>query len=289
MNNNIEREILRIQKEEITAFHIYSNLAGIIKDKKNAAILSKIASHEKKHYEILRKYSGKMVEASHFKVFLYTWMARLLGLTFSLKLMENAEKNADFNYKELKKDVKELSSILKDEDKHEKELIALIDEESLNYMGSVVLGLNDALVELSGALAGFTFAIQKSRTIALMGLITGIAATFSMAASEFLSQRQEHADKKIAVKSSVYTGIAYIVTVVLLILPYFLFENPFHSLILMLVIVILIILFFNFYISVARDLPFKRRFLEMAIISIGVAALSFGIGWFVKTFLGLDI
>jgi len=41
---------------------------------------------------------------------------------------------------------------------------------------------------------------------------------------------------------------------------------------------ILIILVFNFYISVAKDLPFKQRFFEMAGISLGVAVISFIIG-----------
>ncbi len=289
MDIRVEKEILRIQKEELTAHLIYSRLAGLTKDKKNAELLNKIAEHEKKHYEILRKYSGRMVGPNRFRVFAFTWMGRILGLTFSLKLMENQEKNASINYQYIKKDVKELALILKDEDKHEKELLNMLDEERLNYMGSVVLGLNDALVELSGALAGFTFAIQKNKTIALMGLITGIAATFSMAASEFLSQRQEQDDRQKALKSSIYTGIAYIITVILLILPYFLLENPFHSLILMMVMVMIIILFFNFYISVARELNFRRRFLEMAAISVSVAALSFGIGWIVKTVWGMDI
>jgi VIT1/CCC1 family predicted Fe2+/Mn2+ transporter len=164
----------------------------------------------------------------------------------------------------------------------------MIDEEALNYMGSVVLGLNDALVELSGAMAGFTFAIQKSRTIALLGLITGIAATFSMAASEFLSQRQE-GPVNVALKSSLYTGIAYVGTVILLVLPYLIIYNPFINLGVMMLIAIIIIVIFNFYISVAKELPFKKRFAEMALISISVAVISFGVGWLVRTFLGLEI
>jgi VIT1/CCC1 family predicted Fe2+/Mn2+ transporter len=56
-----------------------------------------------------------------------------------------------------------------------------------------------------------------------------------------------------------------------------------------LVIAILIILCFTFYISVAQDLPFKRRFFEMAGISLGVSAISFVIGYLVKGFLGVDV
>lgn len=214
-------------------------------------------------------------------------IAETLGLTFSLKLLEKGEEKATSAYQAIIANFPELKQVLEDEEEHERELIGLINEERLNYMGSIVLGLNDALVELTGALAGYTFAIQNSRVIALIGLITGISASFSMAASEFLSKKQEKEEN--ALKSSIYTGIAYIITVSLLILPFLLLPNHFLNLGLSVLMAILIILGFNFYISVAKDLPFKKRFLEMAGISLGVTAISFGIGWAVRTFLGLEI
>jgi len=124
-----------------------------------------------------------------------------------------------------------------------------------------------------------------------MGLITGISASLSMAASEYLSTKSE-ADPEIqqrAAKSALYTGIAYIFTVIALVIPYFLIVNYITSLIVTIVIAITIIFVFNFYISVANDYNFKRRFIEMAAISIGVATLSFIIGYLVKTFLGFEI
>ncbi|MBM3232434.1 rubrerythrin family protein, partial [Candidatus Pacearchaeota archaeon] len=48
-------------------------------------------------------------------------------------------------------------------------------EDKCNYNGAVVLGLNDALVELSGALVGLSFALMETKTIATVGLITGFA------------------------------------------------------------------------------------------------------------------
>ena len=259
------------------------------KDPNNAKILQKISEHELKQYNILKTYTKKDIAPERVKIMMYGIMASVLGLTFSLKLMENSEKEADFTYSKTDNEILELKEILKDEDSHEHALLEMLDEERLNYMGSIVLGLNDALVELTGALAGFTFAIQNSRTIALMGLITGIAASFSMAASEFLSQRQEKEDSKKALKSSLYTGIAYVFTVFFLVLPFFLFNNPFVNLAVMMGTAVLIILFFNYYISVAKKLPFKRRFFEIFLISVGVGALSFGIGWIVRTFFGLEI
>ena len=88
-------------------------------------------------------------------------------------------------------------------------------------MGSMVLGMNDALVELTGTLAGLSLAMQNTRIIALSGLITGISATLSMASSEFLSAKSEGNEN--ALKSCIYTGIAYLITVTLLILPYLIF------------------------------------------------------------------
>ena len=63
----------------------------------------------------------------------------------------------------------------------------------------------------------------------------------------------------------------------------------FGKLFTMLCIVVLIIFFFTYYISVAKSLPFKKRFIEMAGISLTVAGISFLIGLLVKQFLGIDI
>ncbi len=214
-------------------------------------------------------------------------MTRILGLTFGIKLLEKSESKAIETYKTLNAELAYLDDIIEDEERHEDELIAMIDEERLNYMGSVVLGLNDALVELTGALAGYTFAFQNTKLIAITGLITGISASFSMAASEYLATKQEGGDD--ALKSSIYTGMAYVFTVLFLILPFLLLSNPFVSLGVTLVVAVLIIFIFNYYISVAKDYHFKKRFFEMATISLGVAAISFAIGVLINRYIGIDI
>jgi VIT1/CCC1 family predicted Fe2+/Mn2+ transporter len=81
------------------------------------------------------------------------------------------------------------------------------------------LGLNDALVELTGALAGLPLAFGDVKIIALSGLITGIAASLSITASEFIFTSAEDTEKKLG-RAALYTGIAYVLTVTLLILPY---------------------------------------------------------------------
>ncbi len=280
--------IKKFQKNEITEFHIYSRLAKVIKDKNNADILQRIGNEEKAHYETLKIYTNTEVKPNKLAIKWYYFLARIFGITFGIKLMEHGEDNAQKSYKEYIEDIPEVERIIKEENAHEQQLIGLIDEERLKYAGSIVLGLNDALVELTGALAGLSLALQNTKLIAMAGLITGIAASFSMAASEYLSQKADDTSEN-ALKSATYTGFAYIITVGLLILPYLLIPNYLVCLGLTLSIAILIIFLFNYYISVAKDLNFKQRFAEMAIISLSVSALSFGIGFIVKRALGVDV
>src|SRR6056297_3302558 len=263
-------KLLSDQQDEITAYYLYHKIADFVKDKENKEIVREVAEDELKHYNHLKEITGKELKPERFKIFLFYWITKIFGITFGIKLLERSETEAIASYQEkTDEDVKGIEEIVRDEERHEDELINMIDEDRLNYMGSVVLGLNDALVELTGALAGYTFAFQNTRLIALTGLITGISASFSMAASEYLAKKHEEGQD--AVKSSIYTGIAYVFTVVFLILPF------------------LLIFLFNYYISVAKDYNFKKRFGEMAAISLGVAGISFLIGVLIKQFIGVDI
>ena len=276
------------QRIEITEHHIYKNLAKSIKDPENSKILRQIADDELRHYEDWKKYTQRDVKPNQWDIFKYTFISRFFGFTFGIKLMERGEEKAQGNYAELKGKIPEIDQWIHDEEIHEQKLLGMLDEERLRYAGSVVLGLNDALVELTGALAGLTLALQNVKLIALSGLITGIAASLSMAASEYLSTRSEDTDKH-PVRAAIYTGIAYIITVTLLVLPYLIFQNYILDLIITLTIGVLIIAVFNYYISVAKDESFKKSFLEMAGLSLGVALFSFIIGYFIRQWLGVEI
>ena len=283
----VMKELIFDQKNEIDGCIIYGRTAQMVKNPDNAALLSRISADEKRHYDLLKTFTGRDVKPRRFKIFIFMLFTRLFGITFALKFLENAEEGAHTGYRNIDEHIPELKEVIEEEEKHERELIEMLNEKRLDYIGSIVLGLNDALVELTGALAGYTFAIQDSRNIALLGLITGISASLSMGASEYLSKKQEKEER--ALSSSLYTGIAYIITVALLVLPFLLLSNPFINLGITVVIAVLIIFFFNYYISVAKDLSFKKRFLEMAGISIAVAVISFLIGWAVRTFLGFEL
>ena len=281
--------IRKMQQNECNESVIYEKIAKFAKGDENKKTLQRLAQEEHAHNKIWEKYTGEELKPQKMKVFFYTAIARILGFTFAVKLMERGEGNAQEEYAMLAEEVPESITIHHQEEEHEQALLAMLDEESLQYVGSMVLGLSDALVELTGSLAGFTLALQNTRLIALSGLIVGISATFSMASSEFLSARSE--GRTDAFKSCSYTGTAYLLTVVALILPYLLFSTTQYiaALICMLAVVVLIIAGFTYYTSVAQDQSFGKRFLEMAGISIAVAVISFFVGILAKQFLGVDI
>lgn len=286
-DKNAISDFLFFQEDEITSSIVYAKLAHIVKDSENKKTLLQIAAEEKAHYEILKRHTGKEVAPNRWRIFKYYWLARILGLTFAIKLMEKEERDAQEVYARYP-EYPELEKLGRDEEVHEQKLIGLINEEKLEYMGSVVLGLNDALVEFTGALAGFTLALSNAPLIALTGSITGIAAALSMASSEYLSTKSEEGDSKHPVKAAVYTGIAYIITVVALVAPFIFIENVLIALGLMLFMALTIIALFNYYYAVARGESFKKRFLEMAILSFTVAGISFLIGYALKTLTGID-
>ncbi|MFW6107861.1 MAG: VIT1/CCC1 transporter family protein [bacterium] len=288
MDESLRRQLLHAQENEITEYHVYRSLAAREKDRQNRQVLNEIAEDERRHYEFWKEKTGEDVGPRTWDRIKYTWLARLAGLTFAVKLMERGEERAEQNYAHLTEQLAEAADIAADEGRHEDELLEMIDEQRLRYVGSIVLGLSDALVELTGALAGLTLALGDGRLIAMTGLITGIAASLSMAASEYLSTRAEQDHEKHAGLASLYTGGAYVVTVGLLILPFLLVPVPLLALGWSLAHAVLVILAFTFYVSVARDTPFGHRFAEMAGLCLGVAVVSFGVGYLVRVLFGVE-
>lgn len=200
-------EFTRFQRNEITESILYERLASIEKDENNRKTLRLIAAEEKSHYAILKKYTGKEIGPDYKRIARFYFLARILGITFAIKLMESSEENAHNNYD---------------------------------------------------------------------------------ASSEYLSTKSEGDDKKHPVKAAVYTGIAYLITVVSLVTPFILISNVIVALGVMLTMALIIIALFNYYYSVARGESFRKRFTEMAVLSFSVAGISFLIGYALKTFTGID-
>lgn len=282
---DLKKEMLEQQKNEITEHHIYKKLAKSLKPH-NKKVMERISQTELKHYNFWKQRTKQDIKPDMLAVWFYYIISKILGVTFGIKLMEKCEKSAQEFYKNISKKMPGAKKLIKDEKQHEKELIKLLKEERMDYAGSIVLGLNDGIVELTGALAGFTLALAQPLLIGVAGLITGTAGAMSMGASEYLSTKTEKTGKDPLV-AALYTGFAYFFAIVLLCFPYLLGINVYYALGSTLAIAALLIAAFTFYVSVAQDLSFKKRFGEMFGLSMGIATISFVLGYILRALFGV--
>ena len=288
----ISKELMKLvekaQVDEEQGTILYAFMAKREKNEENKKLLEQMSKDEAKHAAVWKNITKKDLKAGKLSIIWFKILTVVMGFTFVVKIMQKKENLAQAGYEKMKQELPEAAAILEDERRHEKELYNMLDEERLHYIGAMVLGLNDALVELTGAIAGVTFALANTRWVALTGIITGVSATFSMAASNYLAERADNNPK--ALKSSIYTGMAYLITVALLVLPYLLFPTHMYvvAFAVMIVTVIFIIMFFNYYISVAKEEPFLKNFVTMAVISLSVAVISYIIGILAKELLGIE-
>ena len=289
LTDALKAKVLAAQRQEITEHAVYVELARSAKDKAHAGILEKIALEELGHYNHFKSITGQDIGPDRWQVIYFSFIGRTLGLNFGLKLMEQGEHLAQEIYTHLKAAAPDIEAVIKDEEKHELMLIDLIEEDRLKYVSSVILGLNDALIELTATVAGFTLALQNTKLIGMLGLITGIAAAMSMAASEYLATKHEAAQDKDPYKASLYTGISYIGVVMVLVLPYFLFTNIFVSLILTVLLAVMTIFIFTFYVSVAQGHDFRGKFTEMAVLSVVITIITFFIGMAARQVFGVNL
>lgn len=293
MNSAYEKEnlqkALKQQQSEINDHTIYKALASYQENEKNREVFEKIAKDEKAHYEFWVRITNRQIEAQKLVVWWYIFLVKIFGTSFALKSLEKRESGAEEFYKELFEIYPESKKIYKQEVEHEFELIDMLNDKKLLYAGAIVLGMNDALVELTGTLSGIALAFDKSLTVGLTGLIMGIAASLSMAGSAYFEAKENPSEDINPLIYSLYTGVSYILTTTILVMPFFIFEVMSYSLIMMFISAFLAIISYNFYISVAKDLSFSKRVIQMSAITFGVALISFGIGYVVKYYFGIEI
>lgn len=285
MNPDTVKKILSYQKNEITEHILYGALSKRASGK-NAAILKKISDDELKHYRFFRKITNRDTRPSWFKIYFYRFVSRIFGFTFTIKMMENGEEQAEHNYEEVENMVPGIKKIIQEEVKHESALMGQIEEDALKHMGSMVLAINNSIQEITGIAVGLTFALANTRLIGKSALISGLAATLAMVASEYLSQKAESEDKNAPRKAALYTGIIYLAVVGCIVSPFFIFTHHYVALGAAITAVIIIVTVFTFFMSVIKGLIYRKALAEVSVITAGVVALSLFIGIAVKLISG---
>lgn len=279
---NPERAMYRACVDEYLSHRVYKVLAkspligGGLK-----TALEKGAEDEWRHYVFWRQIVGDCTSKALFlKVFFYVAVFYLFGLTVTLKILESKETSAASFYKYLatvRPDLSnEVSRIVEDEEKHEKVFAESVDERRVKYIGSITLGISDALVELTGIYTGSLGAFENTLSAGLTGLLAGLAASISMGVASYAQAKHEgRLNPKL---SAIYTSTAYVVVVLLLALPYFTLSSLLHAFIAMLVIAMAVVAYITLYASVLHGKKYLREFTETALLIFGVSLLLYVVG-----------
>lgn len=155
--------------------------------------------------------------------------------------------------------------------------------EKHNYKSAIILGMHDAIVSLTGLIAGLFFAFTDANIIIITCIISSITASLSMGAANYLAVKSENHEK--AMRSALYTGFAYIITCVFLLLPFFVIHDRTTTLISVILMAIFIIFLFNKCCYTGTQ--FYKHFFEMLSICTIVSISAFFIGEIASKIFGI--
>ncbi len=195
----------RFYQNEIKDSLVYEYLGHIEKRENLKNKLLGLANIEKRHAEFWRKFienrgeKVKKVKLGSFKKFSLRFLRWFLGSVYIVSLFEATESSTvsiyyDFykNYKLSNEERRELGNIILDELEHEK---IFEKEKKLLHAENIrdlVLGMNDGLVELLGAVTGLSAVyVNNPIIVGLSGLIVGVAGSLSMGIGTYVSVRSQ--------------------------------------------------------------------------------------------------
>jgi VIT1/CCC1 family predicted Fe2+/Mn2+ transporter len=268
-------------------------LAKIEKNEERKKILENFGKMEHEHYifwKSLMKKEMKDSSLDNIRIKLFILFKYIFGLIFTIKLMERNEKKVIEEYKKLLNKFEgetkqKLELIIKDEIEHENFWMNQIKDETTRYLGFIILGLADAIIEITGVHAGFLGVTASTIIAGIAGLVVGVSASLAMASAAYLQAKQsEGSNPRI---SAIYTGVFYILAAVALATPYFMTHDMLVAFLSSLAIAVMLIGFFNFYSSVIFERKFAKEFLTSTTIILVTASIAFIVGEFLGSIFGI--
>ncbi len=202
---NSEKLALKFYRSEMMDSMIYSYLASLEKNEKRKKMLEGLANIEKRHanfwlgYLERRGIKAPKIRFSRIKKFSVYLTRKMLGTGITVSLAEMGESTAIESYYHFyesgnlsEEEKKKLRLIILDELEHERffmEEKRLLHTENIRDM---VLGMNDGLVEILGAVTGLSAVYYNNPLlVGLSGLIVGVAGALSMGIGAYVSVRSQ--------------------------------------------------------------------------------------------------
>lgn len=279
-------------QDEYRDFLVYTQLSTKVKGD-FSELLSELAAMEKRHMEFWAKYAGQPeTKPSRLGIMLISFFRVVFGMTFVTRYLDRHEAKVIEKYKSVAglipaEDKNAFDAIIADEELHERELGHKVESSSVQYISFVVLGLADALVEITGIHAGSLGIYDSTRIAGLAGVIAGAAASLAMSSAAFAQAKQGFQGS--ASRSAVYTGVSYFVTAIILATPYFLTKSMIAAISVSLTLAVIILGLTTFYSSVISNKRFLREFGDIAVFMFGVTVILFVAGYVIRVATGISI
>ena len=278
--------------DEYADYLLYQRLAKREKNPHNREMLERLSAQELGHYKFWARFEpGYVPKVNPLFLALFFAMRYVLGLTFTIKFLERHEFRVVEEYKRALSQIpeehrEELATLIRDEEEHENFFISQLKEKVIQYIGFIALGLADAIVEITGVHAGFLGVTGSTLVAGISGLIVGFAAAISMGSAAYIQAKQDV--QRSPFLSAIATGISYIVSVVMLALPYFLTPDMATAFLVSVVVGVLMIALLTFYSAVVFDRRFWREFLEATGLMLGTAVATFFVGKLLGRVFGIE-
>lgn len=277
----------RYALDELLDHELYARLAARERNERNRKLLEELARDELRHHLFWSKLAGpvRLGLRDRLKLRLLLSLSRLAGKTFTIKLLERGEAATVGEYRRAAAELggelaAELARVIEDEELHESELASSLDELVVRQLGSIALGVSDAIIELTGVLAGFAGYTGSPLQVAAAGLIVGVSAALSMAAAAYSQAKHERG--KNPRTTATFTGLFYMLTVLALVAPLLLGVPASLGVALSLACALAILAAFSFYSAVIMERPFLREYLENAAVIMAVSLVGYAFGQVVK-------
>ena len=320
-----ERKKLRMFVDsELFDLTLYQELLKIERDDSLKEILYELTTTEKKHLEFWQEITTlakpKLSIFSKIKLNFFLVLRRIFGPAVTILILEMIEiygtKKYFLVWQKYKKTAlaEKLREILQDEFEHEDKAISQRTQRKINVdkIRSAILGFNDGFVEIFGAVAGFLAAFPSYFLVGFAGFIVGLAGSFSMAASTFLSaksgleieeldkgkkeilqkidsaktEKEFGQEKESPLSQAFYVGLFYFLGAILPVSPFLLgAENLFPSILIGFFLILILSFFTAFF---AGDDFLKRLRLNLVIV-VGAILVTYSLGYLAKMIFGIEI
>ena len=253
--------------DEWSDYTLYERLSKTVgSDIPFTQVLQKLSATELIHFQFWRNYvPAEEPRLAKLKLYWVLFLRRFFGLTFATRYLDRHEANVVQEYQGLAKlipdsDRAAYQEMVADEREHEKAFAMEAESSAIRYIAFVVLGLADAIVEISGIHAGTLGLFDKTEIAGIAGVIAGGSASMAMAFAAFVQAKQGFQGS--ARLSASYTGVSYFITAIILATPYFLTSSMVLAISSSLTLAVIILVVTTWYSIVIQQKKFLRDFVE---------------------------